>query len=78
MTKIWQQRELGDGWWAAAGRIKGWALDAPWLWRRKPGFLELSFFGLFGIGICWSTGLYISVGASFIGFAGVGYIRRYK
>jgi hypothetical protein len=77
MTKIWQQKsEIGRGWWAAAGRPVNWR-TLPWLFRKRGQFVEVSFLRLFGVGVDWGSGLFVSVGAPGIGHAGFGWHRGY-
>lgn len=75
--RIWEQRpDTGDGWWASAGRMSHYAAR-PWF-GVDGKTLVISPFGLFGVSVCWALGVYVSIGASFVGHVGVGYIRRYK
>lgn len=72
---IWTQREDGTGWWTAYGRVG--KIHEPWF-RVDPSSASaiLSFFGVAGVMVDWNIGIYVSVGASRIGYAGLGYVPR--
>jgi hypothetical protein len=77
--KSWIQNELttGRGLWSIAYRIRGWI--GPRFYRFQgswnAGYLELSLAGLIGVGVNWgrNEGLAVSVGASWLGGAGIGW-----
>ena len=76
MSKVWTQREDGTGWWASMGRVTGRSGERWFELDRKRKVFTLTFFGLFGLKVDWNLGPYVSVGASYVGYAGLGYVSR--